>query len=107
MHVYPGPQQKGDQNDLIAVATVVGAVCAGNRWESIRLVEPREWKGTIKKAIFAERIEGRLTTQEKETVLLPGNKKLALDVWDAVGIGLFDLGRLGPKRYTGKGIETT
>lgn len=107
MRVYPGPQQKGDQNDLIEVAATVGAVCAGAYWDQIRIVYPREWKGTTPKKIFAERIKSRLSEAELADVQVLKNKKQELDLWDAVGIGLFDLGRLRPKRFTGKGIGQT
>lgn len=105
MRVYPGPQQKGDQNDLITLASVVGAVCA-LPWSSRRIVYPREWKGTVDKKIMRDRIESRLTAFEKEGVCDMKNQKLRLDVWDAVGIGLFDLGRLHPRRIITRGKGT-
>lgn len=88
MSVYPGDRAKGDPNDLIAVATV-GAELAGRKCDFVRYVSPRDWKGQVPKEIHHERILSRLDEDEK--VLVVGQNH---DTKDAVGLGLYALGRL-------------
>jgi len=99
--VYPAARQKGDQNDLIAVAGVafaVGAKTAG----FITTYYPREWKGTIDPDAMIERIKGRLSPAEKHRILTV-KKSLMHNVYDAIGIGLKKLGRLEPHRVISRG----
>lgn len=98
--VYPAAQQKGDQNDLLRLAAVAGACMTrvtvfGER----RFVFPREWKGTIDPDAFIERrIKPALAAEEHARIELPSAKSLSHNVYDAIGIGLWALGRLEPKR---------
>lgn len=96
--VYNAGNQKGDQNDLIALAGVgysLGcAVVAADR--RIRYF-PREWKGTIDADKMTDRIERRLDRVEKAMIeTCPAS--LRHNVIDAIGIGLKELGRLEPVR---------
>lgn len=96
--IYPGSRQKGDQNDLMRLAVVVGrlyeaALAAGS---TVELVEPRAWKGTLDGDAMVERIKGRLPIGESSQVFLPTAASLQHNVWDAIGIGLKKLGRLDP-----------
>lgn len=88
------PQQRGvDPNDLIALAVVVGGTGARE------LVRPREWKGTVPKDAMTARIVALATERgEFARVTLPPQKTLAHNVWDAVGIGYWQLGSLKSKR---------
>lgn len=89
--VYQRSKSKGDPNDLIAVAVVVGAL--QERLRRVELVKPRTWKGTVKKEVMLKRIVSKLTAEE--TALLPKlSKSLVHNVIDAIGIGLFAVGRL-------------
>lgn len=92
--IYPAGQHKGDQNDLINVALVSGA-CA-SLFNDVFQYYPREWKGTMDPDKMTERIKGRLSVAESVAVSRIG----ALDhnTFDAVGIGLFAVGRLQPER---------
>lgn len=97
--VYPVSRQKGDPNDLLQLARVVGRLQEHYlaQGKTVELVEPRTWKGTLAKGAMTERIKGRLHAHEMDCVALPA-KHLAHNVWDAVGIGLHALGRLSPRK---------
>lgn len=94
---YGGRAARGDANDLISVAAVAGAVGG-------ELVRPREWKGSVPKPktrkeyltkgyVVETRARQKLTSVEQEKVIVPNAWKTKMDVWDAVGIGLWKLGR--------------
>jgi hypothetical protein len=61
----------------------------------VKYVSPRGWKGNVPKDISHDRIRERLKKQGSlldgalKFVELPKSKKHQLDVWDAIGIGLF------------------
>ncbi len=91
--IYPNHSNKRaeDPNDCLELAGVDGAIAAylgGN----VSHVFPSEWKGQVPKAIMIERIKKTLTKEETQRVELAGAK--SHNIWDAVGIGLFHLGRL-------------
>ncbi|MCP3163313.1 hypothetical protein [Myxococcus qinghaiensis] len=97
--VYAAAHQKGDQNDLIQLAGVVGMLGGFlTNVASRRSVYPREWKGTVDADAFIERIKQRLDAVEHLRVELPSAASLHHNVWDAIGIGLHALGRLAPRR---------
>lgn len=97
--IYRATKSQGDPNDLITLAVMVGQY-----WErassrgaiSCLLVLPSEWKGQVPKQIHEKRILGALSGQELSRV--PGRSELAAskrhNVIDAVGLGLWKLGRL-------------
>ena len=90
--VYMGSKSKGSPNDLIKVAFAAGQTVMGRVYET---VSPRQWKGTIKKEAMLKRILSRL--DDRELSLLKGlglPKTVEHNVIDAVGIGLWKLGRL-------------
>lgn len=102
--VYAAAAQKGDQNDLIAVAFSAGKVVMALGYKSIPCLTlaPREWKGSILADIMLERISDRLEPSEREAVAqakdvfrIPGGKMH--NVLDAVGIGLHLVNRLNRK----------
>ncbi len=97
--VYAASHQKGDQNDLIQLAGVVGML--GGSLPGIasrRSIYPRDWKGSLEPDAFIERIKQRLDAAEHLRVELPSASSLHHNIWDAIGIGLHALGRLGPRR---------
>lgn len=90
---YVAGQQKGDQNDLIELTGVVGyllgaIVDVGEKQTYL----PRAWKGTMDKEAMQERILSRLSPEERVNAVEQS------DVIDAIGVGLFYLGRLQPKK---------
>ncbi|KKN50651.1 hypothetical protein LCGC14_0630780 [marine sediment metagenome] len=90
--VYRQHLLKGDPNDLISLAVVVGAIANDfkREWPSVHveLLLPREWKGQTPKKVSVERTQRALTAAETRRVELPKTKSLHHNVWDSVGIGL-------------------
>lgn len=88
-----------DFNDLIKLAMRVGefkALFESFDNASINLVLPPEWKKQVPKEICAQRSDRKLSEKERANISQPKAKKIALDMWDAIGIGLVSLGRLRP-----------
>lgn len=97
--VYRGAQQKGDPDDLLQLVGVEGWL--GGLLMPARVVgyRPREWKGQIPKDVHNRRVEKALETYElAQFAGCPAYLKH--NVLDAVGLGLFHLGRL-----VGQGIR--
>lgn len=91
--IYPTAQQKGDQNDLVAIAMVACAT-VGGLCDSVRFAFPREWKGQMPKDVSHRLIDKRLSEAEKEVRdTLPKAKTILHNGLDAIGIGLWAVGR--------------
>lgn len=91
------PHDHSDVNDLIDLAVLVGEI--KRHYESqdfkVELVWPRTWKGNVPKPIMTKRILSRLTPDELAVVpLRPRAKTPDHNCVDAVGLGLWKLGRL-------------
>lgn len=89
---YPG-MDKINVNDLLDVQTVAAMIAASN--SGTISVYPPQWKGNVPKKIMTERIKKLLTSKER-AILDAGDwpKSLEHNVVDAIGIGLWRLGRL-------------
>lgn len=87
---------KGDPNDLIDVAVTVGRIAqAIGPHLTAELVRPRVWKGNVPADVMLARIEKRLDVSELHVVdRAPMPKSLKHNVVDAIGLGLWALGRL-------------
>ena len=81
--IYPTTKRP---NDILTLARIVGRFEERYRTSRVRLVTPREWKGTLPKALMAKRILAALTPQEKVTA-----KGLGPDAIDAIGLGKWAL----------------
>jgi len=57
------------------------------------LVYPREWKGQATKEVTTARAEKALSVRERSCIMLPKQKVLKHNVWDAISIGMWKLGR--------------
>jgi len=90
--VYTRGLSKGDPNDLIQLAVIVGMIADSHPMVSIYL--PRQWKGQTPKDVMTRRIKGKLTDEELACIVLPTQRSLQHNVWDAIGIGLHHLERL-------------
>ena len=94
--VYQGAKQVGSPDDLIRLAMVAGAVMARAACfkdvETI-LVKPAGWKGQVPKDIMSTRIMRKLSDKERSLVVAIMPKGLRHNAIDAVGIGLWALGR--------------
>lgn len=97
--VYVQSRQKGDPNDLVTIALVagefVGAARAFNPNVEVIYYKPSTWKRNVPKEIHHERVQRALKQGEREQIK-SAPKSLLHNVLDAVGIGLFELGRLVP-----------
>lgn len=101
MVIYPGPQQKGDPNDLIELSFISGGVLlqpAIAEDAKVMCPTPREWKGQVpKEKMVKYRIKPAL--QEIEYQLATASLQDTPDAlkhngWDAIGIGLWAQRRL-------------
>lgn len=113
---YPH-ERKIDVNDLLDLAVLVGEIKAnmgGRCFNSqecdfdellirpeVELIFPRTWKGTVPKPIMSQRIYEKLDEGEKKLLPLKRGKKLSTsaadhdhNALDAIGLGLWKLGRL-------------
>jgi hypothetical protein len=94
--IYPGSgQQKGDLNDIVDLAGVIGAVAGKFSDDLISHYYPSDWKGQVPKAVMTKRILAALTEQECSRIDRIGAKDH--NTIDAVGIGLHHFGRLNKK----------
>src|SRR3972149_4885609 len=86
---------KSDPDDLIRGALVAGAasMCCWEEGE-LRFVEPRTWKGQVPKEIHHRRVVAALSAAELARIAEIQPKSLQHNVLDAVGLGLWHLGRL-------------
>lgn len=88
---YAGRAAKGDANDLIKLANLVGALSM--LADEVELVTPAKWKGQAPASVVEARCRKKLTDVEKLRIELPRNIKHRTDVWHAIGLGLWKLGR--------------
>lgn len=79
-------------SDLLQVNGVTGAL-AGATTESVIGYLPREWKGSTPKDIHHKRVLAKLSTREASGIPVMA-KSLLHNCLDAVGLGLFHLGRM-------------
>ncbi len=97
--IYPGGRQKARPADVIKLAVRAGE--AGGQYARTRLIEPEyiephAWKGSVNKEIHHARIWAKLTPAEQAVVsqaargVAPSKRH---NILDAVGIGLFGIGR--------------
>jgi len=95
--IYDNQHQKGEQRSLIELAIAAGALihAASEDVQAVLRLQPAQWKGQVNKDVMVERIKGKLSGQETQNVELPKAKTLQHNVWDAVGIGLYRLRRIG------------
>jgi hypothetical protein len=108
--VYRGAKSKGDNNDLLALAAVDTAVAAIFPDAEVYSYYPDEWKGQALKEVIAARVMARLSEYERDQIVLHGRgtiEELAVgklvggrnhNTLDAIGIGLFHVGRFDRKR---------
>lgn len=105
--------RQGDQRDFLRLATVVGRFqqAALARGARVELVPPKKWKGEVPKGVCSLRIWRALNEWERRVATsIPDAARRKLeagrgvasgegsDVIDAIGIGLWKLGRLHARR---------
>ena len=90
---YQGGKQQANNDDLLELAGVVGAI-VDRMWAltpNIAYFRPSEWKGQLKKEQTTPRIIERLSVPEQAAIEHVGAKDH--NIYDAIGIGLYDIGR--------------
>jgi hypothetical protein len=95
-----------DPNDLLPLTGIAGAIAANVRQSSpdveVEFVLPAKWKGQLPKKLpeglnpVADRATRLLTPAE---LALTGG--LPHDGWDAIGLGLWDMGKFSGRRFAG------
>ena len=93
--VYRTGRQKGDPNDIVDLAFAAGGVSVilsaiENLTHSVTPT-PREWKGTIPKKIHHARLRAQVPEVIQAIDQIP--KSLQHNVWDAIGLALWALGK--------------
>lgn len=89
--IYPG-MPKTDPNDLIDLAGVDGALAAAFAVPAVYYL-PRQWKGQVPKEVGVLRALAHLSDEERKCVRPAPMKSLDHNVADAVGLGLYHVGR--------------
>lgn len=86
---------KADPDDLIKLAVLCGAIAQAfvTRGATVRFIKPDSWKKQMTKEVTTARAVARLGDDEMARVQLPSAQSLQHNVWDAVGIGLWAVGR--------------
>ena len=111
--IYRPDRAKGNPNDLLVLAEL-GAYVTGRltHRRAVKQYLPREWKGNVDPEVCVARVQERLTLGERALVEFPpsacdGCRAFGPCVkpscpmhnaFDAIGLGLFDLGRFGKRR---------
>ena len=87
--VYSTRHQKGDQQDLIDLALVAGAIAASlaSPLVEVSLVRPREWKGGMDKSVTKARVDRALSDAEKARIRWPASS-YRHNVYDAIHLAL-------------------
>ena len=93
--VYRAGASKGDPDDLIQLAGVVGVFSALVSATTYWGVKPREWKGQVPKDVHHARLVKTLSEADLKMVEVAAPPSLRHNVLDAVGLGRywFDLQR--------------
>lgn len=92
---------KGDNNDLIDLAGIIGVI-AGRMspvwFDDVVFYKPHDWKGNVKKEVMTERIKGWLSEKELKLVEKTAPASLLHNVLDAAGLGLVHLRKTGVRK---------
>jgi hypothetical protein len=99
--VYQQRFWKGDPRDLVELAMVVGGIIAQFPGVRVRAVFPKEWKRQVPKSVSESRTLAKLSELEKNKSESPevfgepdtAPPSLLHNMMDAIGIGLWALGR--------------
>lgn len=98
-HIYPQQLKGQEPNDLIPLAQIgAGVGCRFNWFE----YEPFAWKGNVDADVMTKRILSKLSAEERAHIETHKRGGLDHNTIDAVGLGLFHLGRLNPERVVAR-----
>jgi hypothetical protein len=96
--VYARERSKGDPNDLIDLACVVGGCMAIIAAEKTTQYKPAQWKGQVPKEICHARAMARLDDGEKRRIIVCQPASLHHNTLDAVALGLAHLTKTGRRK---------
>lgn len=86
----------GKAKSLFPLAVTDGAVAQALRPNAIVEYKPHDWKGSVDPDVMTEKIKTRwMTAADHKAVVMPSAKSLAHNLFDAIGIGIYHLRRLG------------
>lgn len=86
----------GKAKSLFPLAVTDGAVAYALRPNEIVEYKPHDWKGSVDPDVMTKKIKERwMTAADHKAVVIPSAKSLAHNIYDAVGIGIYHLRRLG------------
>lgn len=91
------PEDPRSQADDLLRVQLVGGIVAARVGQKIVTVRPMRWKGCVPKRIHHRRIGDVMTRAEKDLLTAACrtvHRDLQHNVIDAIGIGLWDVGRL-------------
>ena len=88
-------QRRTDAGDLVDLAVLVGRIEEVLRGSRVIEVRPAAWKGQTPKDVVGRRVEGALSSMEWGR-LAPCPASRRHNLLDAIGIGLWRLGRRPP-----------
>jgi hypothetical protein len=94
--IYSMANQKGDPNDLIGLAKQVGiCIAAASPFCLVEEIYPQQWKGQRPKKVDNKYVESLLHKPIETDILgcLKVTKDERHNILDAIGIGLWKLGR--------------
>jgi hypothetical protein len=94
--VYTRARSKGDPNDLIDLACVVGAIMGVHNWRQVFVYRPAQWKGQQPKEVTTRNAQNDLRPEELTRVTHCA-ASLMHNVWDAVALGLAHLKKVGQR----------
>ena len=90
--VYSYERSKGDPNDLVDLAFAAGRMTRD--FEHVDVVRPKQWKGQLPKDVHHQRVMAKLVQPECDVIHRAQVAQSKLhNVLDAVGLGLWKLGR--------------
>jgi hypothetical protein len=96
--VYPSGRQPVDPNDLITLAVRAGRLIEMSRGQlgTFETCFPSDWKAQVPDDILYKRLESVLSSEERVVVdAYKCAKHTKHNMLDAIGIGLWKLGRVG------------
>lgn len=87
---------KADPNDLVDVSIALGIMIRALSPTKFDLIRPHAWKGSVKKAVFTNRIQDKMNEDEKALLLKAAvRKKDEHNLIDAIGLHLYHERRIG------------
>lgn len=96
--IYAHEKFDKNPNNLLPLRAIGGALSVRYAYSKVTQYLPPEWKNNMPKgAGFEKRVMDRLTSSERDSIQ-QYPRSIMHNVYDAIGLGLFHLGRFKPTR---------